>query len=477
MQLKQTRFLIGSSLFIALSCILFVACNKQPIGPTEPDPTPPGAYMPFTQFRALYTNSGTDVFVPAGNKKIRGKVISNFNNEAPGNYRLQDESGAGIYLYAANGSPIYALGSVLEIDAASSGVLTLFNGDLELKGVPSSKVKTLDTALVTITPRVATVRQAIDSIQNWASSLVTINNVTITLTTSNTAGQNYNIVDATGTIVSFVRTTLGLTLPTGGATSITGYLSIYQPNNTGAVTPQLIIRNAADVVNGGQSTGGSGSTTGITLPATSPYTIDFNSIAIGLPTGVFVDTAATATFLGKPATGSFIASPSSSLWKAAGFGFKNYASATGITNGMGADSTTQVNATNRALGVRQTNTGGADPGAAFIFLLNNTTGKNNLKLDFQLQSLDTSSVVTRTTTWAVDYAIGDAPTSFINANATGTVFTGNKVFSNNAISVSFPTILNNVSQKVWIRIVALAPSTGSGSRASTGIDDVKFSWN
>ena len=109
---------------------------------------------------------------------------------------------------------------------------------------------------------------------------------------------------------------------------------------------------------------------------------------------------------------------------------------------MGADSATQVNAANRTLGIRQTSSTGYDPGAAFVFLISNTTGKNNLKMDFQLQSLDTSSVVTRTTTWAVDYALGDSPANFTPVTATGTMTTGNKVFSNNAVSVTFPAFDN-----------------------------------
>jgi hypothetical protein len=129
------------------------------------------------------------------------------------------------------------------------------------------------------------------------------------------------------------------------------------------------------------------------------------------------------------------------------------------------------------LGVRQTSSAGYDPGAGFVFQLDNTTGKSNLKMDFLLQSLDTSSAVTRTTTWAVDYAIGDNPTSFSTVAATGTMTTGNKVFSNNAISVTFPAALNNVSQKIWIRVVALSATTGSNNRPSTAIDDVVFTWN
>jgi hypothetical protein len=237
-------------------------------------------------------------------------------------------------------------------------------------------------------------------------------------------------------------------------------------------TKQITIGDTSDVQFKSPRCGVGPSTGGITL-VTSPYTINFNSIGTSLPQGVSVVTAATASALGTSA--SFNTDKFTSLWNKTSVGFKNFASATGLT--QGSDSAAQVNSTNRALGVRQTSSTGYDPGAGFVFQLDNTTGKTNLKMDFLLQSLDTSSSVTRTSTWVVDYALGDNPTSFTSVAATGTMTTGNKVFSNNAISVTFPAALNNVSQKVWIRVVTLTPTTGSNNRPSTAIDDVVFTWN
>jgi hypothetical protein len=239
-QLKPGRFFTIVS--FSLLSLLITSCDKQPVGPDGPDPVGPpvpGQYMSFTDFRALHTGGG-DVTVPAGTKKIRGVVISNSANEAAGNYRLQDESGSGIYLYTVVGSPVYPTGTVLEIDAAGSGVLTLWNGDLELKSVPQAKVVQLGGTM-TVTPRVATIAQINASRDAWASSLVKINNVTsITQAFSNSTGITYNITDATGTISMFVRTASGITVNTSG-TSVTGYVSIY---NT---TTQIGIRTAADI--------------------------------------------------------------------------------------------------------------------------------------------------------------------------------------------------------------------------------------
>lgn len=222
--------------------LVFASCDKVPIGPNGPDPVgppAPGQYMSFAEFRMLHSG-GNDVTVPANTKKIRGVVISNNANEAAGNFRLQDESGAGIYLYTVVGSPIYPLGTVLEINAAGVGVLTLWNGDLELKSVPQDRVVTLG-GTIAVTPRVATIAEVITNRNTWASSLVRINNLTsIIQGSSNAVGTNYTITDATGSLSLFVRTAAGITVNTSGR-SITGYVSIYN------ATTQIGIRSSADI--------------------------------------------------------------------------------------------------------------------------------------------------------------------------------------------------------------------------------------
>jgi hypothetical protein len=111
-------------------------------------------------------------------------------------------------------------------------------------------------------------------------------------------------------------------------------------------------------------------------------------------------------------------------------------------------------------------------------MLANTTGKTNLQMEFKLQSLDGIAALARTTTWRVDYGIGANPALFSTVTTNpATLTTQYGVFSNTTVTVNFGTALNNVNQPVWIRIVALTPTTGGGNRPSTGIDDVKFTWN
>lgn len=203
---------------------------------------------------------------------------------------------------------------------------------------------------------------------------------------------------------------------------------------------------------------------------TSPYTQDFNSLSSGLPSGWRVMKLATNTFIGTDTT---LNNPSKSLWNGTGRGYKDCASATGLTSA--ATSTEQDNSTNRALAVRQIGSFG-DSGAAFVFQAVNTTGKSNFQLTFKLQSLDNTSP--RTTTWVVDYATGANPSAFTTIATSPTpLTTGNNTFSNTDITVNFGTALDNISDVVTIRLTTYVKSTGSGARATTAIDDWNLSWS
>lgn len=201
----------------------------------------------------------------------------------------------------------------------------------------------------------------------------------------------------------------------------------------------------------------------IHLGGTSPYVETFDGIGSGLPAGVSTAIFATASSMGT--SSAFISNKTS--WTATTGGFYNYASANIGT------SESQSTATDRALGTRQTSSAG-DPGAAFIFQIANTTGKINFSLDFNLQSVDASSP--RQTTWRVDYGFGNNPTSFIVPTSTGIFTTGGDAFSDNPIHIDFGNALDNQSGVVTIRIVTLSPSSGSGNRPSSAIDDWTLTW-
>lgn len=212
---------------------------------------------------------------------------------------------------------------------------------------------------------------------------------------------------------------------------------------------------------------------GQVILTTSPYTQDFNSISSGLPTGWTVRTGSTGSALG--ATATLVTTATS--WSTSAGNFRNGAAASGLTSAsIAAD---QNNSTNRALAVRQTGAFG-DPGAAFVLQLANTSGLTNFQLSFKLQSLD-GSADGRTSTWRVDYGFGATPSSFTSvttspASLTTVLAAGGASWGSTDVSVNFGTALDNTANDVWIRVTTITPSTGSGSRPTTAIDDVQLSF-
>ncbi|NII82097.1 MULTISPECIES: CehA/McbA family metallohydrolase [unclassified Pedobacter] len=201
---------------------------------------------------------------------------------------------------------------------------------------------------------------------------------------------------------------------------------------------------------------------------TSPYVENFDGIGAALPDGFTLRTTATTTSLGVVAT--YINTPgSTTTWNSTGGTFKNFASG---SIGLTAATAVQTAATNRALGIRQV--AASDNGVGFAFQVSNTTGKTGFKLSFDLQSLDASSP--RTTTWRVDYGFGASPTVFTAATTTGVLTTGGSTSGINTINADFGTALDNNVGPVWIRIVAIGATTGSGNRPSTAIDNFSLSF-
>ena len=336
-----------------------------------------------------------------------------------------------------------------------------------------------------LSPRIVTVSQLGTSLQDpYVNTLVKLEGFEFA---SGELNKNYADDDQSGN-----RIIQGCTNPTTNRLTLrtsnyANFATIPVPQGNGEIigiysifnnTKQFTIRDTTDVRFYGPrcptASGGGSLTLG-----SSPLLIDFNSIgSSGLPQGVYVKQDASNVYLGNEATvysGSF---NNPTAWNQTSLGFKNFASATGLA--VNASSGTQSASPNRALGVRQTGTAGSggDPGAAFAFRLANTTGKTNLQMEFRLQSLDGMSAVARTTTWRVDYGVGANPALFSTVTTNpASLTTTYGVFSNTVVTVNFGSALDNQSQPVWIRIVALTPTTGGGNRPSTGIDDVKFSWN
>lgn len=433
-------------------------CGGGPVTPTN--------LISIAALRALYT--GTNVTL--NNTQISGTVISDAANKnmGAGNMVVQDGT-AGVTLYFGSSAATtnFNVGDSVLFDL-TGGELQSYNGLIEVSlssaQLPSTKIATGKT----VVPKVLTAAQFNAQIATVESQLVQI--VNLTFPTGTYAG-NKTLTDASGTVVLYTAasaTFAATNLPTV-VSNVVGYGSRFNAIN------ELQIRNTTDVTTGsGGPVTPPPAGTGITL-TTSPVTLDFNGIASGLPAGVFVKQEATATALGNDA--SVYSSWAKTAWSQTSLGAKNFASATGLTGAS--DAAAQDASTNRALGFRQTGTAasGGDPGVAFVFQLANTTGKTNIKLNFLLQSLDVTSTVTRTTTWTVDYGTGDSPSTFTTIASSPATLVTNNTFASTPVAVDFGTALNNLSSKVWIRIVAKTATTGTGSRPSSAVDDVKFTFN
>lgn len=206
---------------------------------------------------------------------------------------------------------------------------------------------------------------------------------------------------------------------------------------------------------------------GIALGGASPYGIDFDDLSSGLSSGVTVRTGATVSDSGNIG----VLSLARVSWNSSGGGFKNLASTAVLPATSSA--ALQMAATDRALGVRQVTA--TDKGVAFVFLINNTLGKKNIGIKGLLQSCD--GAVSRISSWTVDYAIGRKPSVFTSLPvAPGVLQTGGGKFSSTAFSAVLPSLADNSSSRVWIRIVTLLATSGSGSRPMSALDDVQISW-
>lgn len=169
--------------------------------------------------RASY--GGSDVTIPSP-KVIKGIVISNASvgNTDPKNMVLQDSTGGIVVRFTSNHS--FVPGDEVEVNA---GGLTLsdYNGLVQIINVPGSAATKTGTG--TITPRIATTAQIQANASAWESTLVTIQNATIS--GSATWSGTTQINDGTGILNHFTRsaaTFSATALPSGNKT-FTGIVS------------------------------------------------------------------------------------------------------------------------------------------------------------------------------------------------------------------------------------------------------------
>ncbi len=496
---KTIKGMRWSLVLIAVS-LLGTGCKKKFTDPPVTGAPDIVANTTIADLKARLTSTGTTVAI-TDDVIIEGVVVM---DDRSGNFyqqiAIQDATG-GILLRIAGNNHFneYPVGRKIYVKAkglylGEYGRMIQLGGGVEPGGggVTLLAVNLRDQHIIKgplnqpLVPRVVTVSQLGTSLQDpYVNTLVKLEDFEFA---SGELNKNYADDDQSGNRIiqgCTTPTTNRLTLRTS---NFANFATLPVPEGNGDIigiysifnsTKQFTIRDTSDVMFYGPrcpSAGGGGQ---VNLGNTSPFLIDFNNLgSSGLPSGVYVKQDASSLELGNEGTvynGNF---NTGTAWNQTSLGFKNYASATGLV--VNSSSAVQNGSANRALGVRQTGTAGSggDPGAAFAFQLANTTGKSNLQMEFKLQSLDGTGALARTTTWRVDYGIGPNPALFSTvATNPPNLTTAFGVFSNTTVTVNFGSALNNVNQPVWIRIVALTPTTGGGNRPSTAIDDVTFSWN
>lgn len=201
----------------------------------------------------------------------------------------------------------------------------------------------------------------------------------------------------------------------------------------------------------------------LTLPAGTSYVQDFDGIGSGLSSGWSVRTGANSSSRGSSTT--FFNDVGTNRWTSTTGAFTNMASSDGLTES--ANNTDQDNSTDRLIGVRQTGSFG-DPGVAFELEITSTTGKENFDLTIKHQMLNVQS---RSTTWSVQYSTNGG-----SSWSTAGTYSDPGVWGSTEVTYDLGSSLDNIGTVVYLRVVALSGSSGSGTRDTYGIDDFELSW-
>ncbi len=428
-----------------------------PVTGTVTSNTAPALATTPTSLSGLFTVIG-------GPSPTQSYTINGINLTAP----VTVSAPAG-YEISLNGASYASTTTVSPVSGSvSQGVLVRLTGTSV--GTFSGTLTNASTGLTATVPLTGTVNPP---------PALTVNSTGLTLSGTQgtpSATQSY-LVSATA-----LTSALVVTVPSGfeissAGSSFSSSLTLASSTTSATITARLTgltagsfngnITNISSSLTVTIPVTGSVSSTGEIVLTGGSYTQNFDGIGTQLPTGWSVRAGATATSLGS--TQLLTVAPTA--WNNTGGSFKNLASG---DIGLTASTTDQNNATDRALGVRQSGNLG-DPGAAFTAKLANTTGFQSFSLAFKLQSLDAGSG--RVTTWRVDYGFGETPTSFTALTVSGPLTVGGSAVSNNTIGVDFGNALDNVNTPVWIRIVTITGSSGSGSRATTTIDDFSLTYS
>ncbi len=198
----------------------------------------------IADLRAIFAAGNTTV---AENKKIKGIVVSDGagGNWSGRNLVLQDESAGIVVRFQDEHS--FALNDEVEV-VVSGREISDFNGLLQVNEVPNNFAKKLASGQ-SVTARKVTVKELLDQEELWESTLVEIEAVTISGST--TLEGVTTVSDETGSIPLFTRGSADFANAAVPASALTLVAVLSDFNGS-----QLMIRNLSDIGGSGATNGG-----------------------------------------------------------------------------------------------------------------------------------------------------------------------------------------------------------------------------
>lgn len=192
--------------------------------------------MDIMELRDLFEGGASSA---PNERKIRGVVISDINNGNLTGRNLVIQDGSGGIVVRFEDVHSFALGEELEV-VVSGEELSEFNGLLQVNSVPNASAVSFGNGTLP-DPRVATVQEVIDNLEDWESTLVVISGVSIS-----GADGIYNglttITDPTASIGMFTRGDASFSSTALPSNEVTLTAIVSQFND-----PQVVIRNLNDV--------------------------------------------------------------------------------------------------------------------------------------------------------------------------------------------------------------------------------------
>lgn len=187
------------------------------------------------ELREIFEDGGT---VAPNNKVLSGIVISDLSNGNVTGRNLVLQDGDHGIVIRFDAEHAFPLGEELEV-VVSAQELSEYNGLLQVNDVPLQNATSKGMGTLP-TPREATLKQVIDNLEDWESTLVVIKDVSFP---SGTFAGSQTVTDPSGTITLYTRNQAsfsGSALPNGEVT-LTAIVSDFN-------AAQLNIRNLTDIV-------------------------------------------------------------------------------------------------------------------------------------------------------------------------------------------------------------------------------------